>query len=163
MKSIKYFLLSIIVFFTSCLMKNEPNEVIEKKNTSIEWDSNFYKTLSGKNFNFCLGDIEKGKIITFIVTIENDVEKRQTIDSILIENNLLAKDSQELKSIVLIYEAKVFNTLYDEKIKDNEAALCFLDVKSNCIKYISRIKREAKYNEYENKIAQQIVNLLRTK
>jgi hypothetical protein len=123
--------------------KNKPNtnENEEKNKGQIkERRPTFHHSLSGKRFKINLGDYNKGKTMAFFINKENEINGGGSLTGMLKTKNLLATDSLELKTIVLIYDGYMFDKLNEKrKKKKQEKVLCFLDMETKVIKKIQRI------------------------
>ncbi len=121
---------------------NQVNKISNENNNQSFSTSSLdylYAKLEGKRYPYKPGKYYRNKTIAFFVDKENGVYTNVLVNSIMADHNILAKDSINLKTVVLIYGYKLpLNRLIDQEITKDENGyhICFVDIDSMCIRKI---------------------------
>ena len=145
------------LFYFSCLT----NQTSKPKKLSGSYLSALITRLSGKCYPYKPGKYKGNKTFAFFIDKENWPFEDSIVSSTLRENHLMALDSTELKTVVLLYS----NTLPLEILinqKNNEQnkngfQICFIDLDSMCIRKIVSTNYASPYPESNNLIAKRII------
>ncbi len=146
-----------LTLFLSCTLssKKVPEEL------SRLYISQLITKFSGKTYQYMPGDYERKKTFVFLMGKENWPFQDSTITSALSKNNLLATDSSDLKTVILVYSNSMPLDILINQKKETEISegfhICIIDKSSMCIKKIIKVNCPYYSQERSNLIATRII------